>query len=384
MEKIRLGLVGVGNMGTSHVMKLMDGEVNRCELVAICDINQKRIDAMTKKYGDQLNYYTAYDEFLNHDMDAVLIATPHYDHPVMGMAALEKDLHILVEKPIGVYTKAVEELNQKAEDSGKVFGIMYNQRTNPLYQKARDLIRRGELGELVRVHWTITNWYRSQRYYSSGGWRATWEGEGGGVLINQCPHQIDLLQWMCGMPKRIRGFCDYGKFHDIEVEDDVTAFFEYSNGATGLFVTSTGEAPGTNMLEISGDMGKLVIEDNQMTFYRNVVGTKEHTKTTEQGFYPPENWKCSIPIIGTATEHVGIMQNFTDAILDGSELLAPGNEGIYGLTISNGIHLSDWTDDWVEFPINANLYKEKLQDKIDGSTYKKVVEEAVFDMKGTH
>ena len=186
------------------------------------------------------------------------------------------------------------------------------------------------------------------------------------------------------MPKRIRGFCDYGKFHDIEVEDDVTAFFEYSNGATGLFVTSTGEAPGTNMLEISGDMGKLVIEDNQMTFYRNVVGTKEHTKTTEQGFYPPENWKCSIPIIGTATEHVGIMQNFTDTILDGSELLAPGNEGIYGLTISNGIHLSDWTDDWVEFPINANLYKEKLQDKIDGSTYKKVVEEAVFDMKGTH
>jgi predicted dehydrogenase len=384
MDKLRIGIVGFGNMGSSHVRHLMEGHVDRCELVAVCDINETRLDKIQKEYDEKLTYYTEYIEFLDHDMDAVLIATPHYDHPVMGMAAIDKGLHILVEKPIGVYTKAVEELNQKAQASGKVFGIMYNQRTNPIYQKARDLVQSGELGELVRVNWTITNWFRSQRYYDSGGWRATWEGEGGGVLLNQCPHQLDMIQWICGMPKRIRGFCDYGKFHNIEVEDDVTAFFEYENGATGLFITSTGEAPGTNRLEISGDMGKLVIEDNTMTFYRNRVATRQHSDTTPEGFKPPENWTCQIPVEGSATEHVGIMQNFTDAILDGTDLLAPGNEGIYGLTISNAIHLSDWMDDWVELPIDGNLYYDRLQEKIQESTYTKKVKEVVFDLKGSH
>lgn len=384
MNKIRLGIVGVGNMGASHVAKLMEGQVKRCELVAICDINKKRLNAMEDKYKDKLAYYESYAEFLTHELDAVLIATPHYDHPVMGMEALNADKHILVEKPIGVYTKKIEELNAKAASLNKVFGIMYNQRTNPLYQKARDMLKSGELGELVRVNWTITNWFRSQRYYNSGGWRATWEGEGGGVLLNQCPHQLDMIQWICGMPERIRGFCDYGKFHEIEVEDDVTAFFEYPNGATGLFITSTGEAPGTNRLEISGDRGKLVIENEEMTFYRNRIGTQEYSNTTSEGFKPPENWKCSIPVEGKTTEHVGIMQNFTDAILDGEELLAPGNEGIFGLTISNAIHLSNWIDSWVELPIDSDLYYEKLQEKIKNSTFSKEVEEVVFDLKGSH
>lgn len=384
MNKIRIGIVGVGNMGASHVAQLMEGQVKRCELVAICDINKQRLDIMEEQYGEQLAYYEKYQEFLVHDMDAVLIATPHYDHPTMGMQAIAADRHILVEKPIGVYTKAVEALNQKAQESDKVFGIMYNQRTNPLYQKARDMLISGELGELVRVNWTITNWFRSQRYYNSGGWRATWEGEGGGVLLNQCPHQLDMIQWICGMPKRIRGFCDYGKFHNIEVEDDVTAFFEYPNGATGLFITSTGEAPGTNRLEISGDQGKLVIENNEIIFYRNIMGTQEYSNTTSEGFKPPENWKCIIPVEAKATEHVGIMQNFTDAILDRTPLLAPGNEGIFGLTISNAIHLSSWIDDWVELPIDNEVYYEKLQEKISKSTFSKEVEEVVFDLKGSH
>lgn len=385
MEKMRLGIVGVGNMGSSHVAKLMEGQVKRCDLVAVCDNNADRIDRIRSSYGDKLSYYEDFEAFIEHEgLDAVLVATPHYDHPVMGMKALEKGKHILLEKPVGVYTKIVEELNEKAKASGKVFGAMFNQRTTPIYKKAKEMVESGELGELVRVNWTITNWFRSQRYYDSGGWRATWEGEGGGVLLNQAPHQLDMIQWICGMPKRVRGFCDYGKFHNIEVEDDVTAFFQYPNGATGLFITTTGEAPGTNRLEISGDKGRLVIENNEMTFYRNTVGTREYSDTTDQGFYPPENWTCKIPIQGTATEHVGIMQSFTDAILDGKELLAPGYEGINGVSISNAIHLSDWTNDWVELPLDADRFHKMLQEKIENSTFKKEVKEVVFDLSNTH
>ncbi len=384
MDKLRLGIVGVGNMGSSHVEVLMAGKVSRCELVAVCDKNPLRLDAVKEKHGEKLSYYEDFADFLNHDMDGVLIATPHYDHPIMGMAALEKNLHILVEKPVGVFTKNIEALNEKAEKAGKIFGVMFNQRTNPLYQKARELVQNGELGELVRVNWTITNWFRSQRYYDSGGWRATWGGEGGGVLINQCPHQLDMIQWICGMPKRIRGFCSYGKFHNIEVEDDVTAYFEYANGATGLFVTSTGEAPGTNRLEISGDLGKLVVENNEIVFYRNRVGTQEYSNTTKEGFKAPENWKCIIPVEGSATEHAGIMQNFTDAILDGSALLARGDEGKNGVAISNAIHLSDWTDAWVELPIDADLFYDKLQEKIQQSTFAKKTEDVVLDLRGSH
>ncbi len=384
MSIVKIGIVGIGNMGTSHVKKLMDAEVERCELVAICDINPQRLEAMKDLYGEKLAYYECYDEFLNHDMDSVIIATPHYDHPPMGMAAIEKGKHILVEKPIGVYTQDVMLLNQKAEESEKVFGIMYNQRTNPLYQKAREMVQSGELGELVRVNWTITNWFRSQRYYNSGGWRATWCGEGGGVLLNQCPHQLDMIQWICGMPKRIRGFCDYGKFHNIEVEDDVTAFFEYANGATGTFITSTGEAPGVNRLEISGNKGRLVVENNEIVFYRNRVGTREHSNTTEEGFKPPENWKCLLPVVGKATEHMGIVQNFVNAILDGETLLAAGDEGIYGLTISNSIHLSSWIDDWVTLPIDSEAFYQLLQEKIQQSTYTKKVDTVVLDVKGSH
>src|SRR5690606_34449403 len=232
---------------------------------------------------------------------------------------------VLVEKPAGVYTKQVRQMNEAAAKSGKVFSIMYNQRTNPLYVKLRELISSGELGEIRRTNWIITNWYRSQAYYNSGGWRATWAGEGGGVLINQDPHQLDLWQWTIGMmPTRVRAFCHFGKYRNIEVEDDVTAYVEYENGATGVFVTTTGEAPGTNRFEISGDRGKMVIEDGKMTFWRLRVGESEFNASNTSSFAQPECWKCEIPVNGEGPGHMGITQNFVDAILKGTPLIAPG------------------------------------------------------------
>jgi len=384
MESVRIGIIGIGNMGTHHARNIFEGKVNGGKLTAICDINPERIAWAHKSLPGVKTYENADELFNSGEIDAVIIATPHYDHPPLAIKAFSKGLHVLTEKPAGVYTAQVREMNEAAEKSGKVFGIMYNQRTNPLYQKLRDLILSGELGEIKRNIWIITSWYRPQSYYDSGGWRATWAGEGGGVLLNQDPHQLDLWQWICGMPKRVRAFMAFGKYHDIEVEDDVTAYVEYENGATGLFVTSTGEAPGTNRFEISGDRGKIVVEEGKLTFWRNRIGERQFNREWKGGFGQPECWKCEIPIEGTETAHVGIMNNWVSAVLNGTPLLAPGVEGIKGLSISNAMHLSAWLDDWVEIPFDDALFYEKLQERIRNSSFKKSANEKVLDVEGTY
>ncbi|NLU53354.1 MAG: Gfo/Idh/MocA family oxidoreductase [Clostridiaceae bacterium] len=386
MKEVRIGIIGIGNMGTSHARNLAKGQVPGGKLSAVCDINPERLHWARNELGEGIQLFDNSDAFFSSgSADAVIIATPHYDHPTLAIKAFEHGLHVLVEKPAGVYTKQVCLMNEAAVKSGKVFGIMYNQRTNPLYQKLKELIQSGELGELKRTNWIITNWYRSQSYYDSGGWRATWAGEGGGVLLNQDPHQLDLWQWTCGMPKRVMAFMSFGKYHDIEVEDDVTAYVEYENGATGVFITSTGEAPGTNRFEVTGDRGKIVIEDDKLTFWRLRESEREFNKRYKGGFGEPECWKCEIPITGEFTQHVGIMRNWVDAITKGSALLAPGIEGINGLHISNAMHLSAWTGSWVDIPVDEDLFYEKLQEKIKTSTYKKkVVQSTTLDVSGTH
>lgn len=387
LENVKVGIIGIGNMGSSHSLYLNNGEVPGAVLTAVCDQNPERLKWAKETLGENIQMFDNTESFFEFgDIDAVIVATPHYDHPPLAIKALQKGIHVLVEKPVGVFTKNVRELNEVAEKSGKVFGIMFNQRTNPLYQKLRDLVQSGELGEIKRTNWIITDWYRSQSYYDSGGWRATWAGEGGGVLANQDPHQLDLWQWTSGlMPKRVRAFCGFGKFHNIEVEDDVTAYVEYENGATGVFVTSTGDAPGTNRYEISGDRGKLVVEDGKLTFWRLRQSEREFNREYKGGFGEPECWKIDIPIKGEATQHKGITTNWVNAILHGTELLGPGEEGIKGLEISNAIHLSAWTDDWVDLPINEDLFYSKLQEKIKTSTFKKnIVADRTLNIQGTH
>ena len=386
MDKVKIGIIGIGNMGSSHAVNIKNGKVENAKLTAICDINPDRLDWAAKELGEEVKYYDNTDEFFaNADIDAVMIATPHYDHPTLAIKAFDNDLHVLTEKPAGVYTKQVKEMNEAASKSDKVFSIMYNQRTNPLFQKLKDLIESGELGDLKRTNWIITSWYRPQSYYNSGGWRATWEGEGGGVLLNQNPHNLDLWQWTCGMPKRVRAFCYFGKYHDIEVEDDVTAYVEYESGATGVYVTSTADAPGTNRLEVTGDRGKIVIENNKLTFWRLRTPEREFNEEYTGGFGQPECWECDVPVNGKETAHVGIMNNWVDAILNGTELLSPGEEGINGLMISNAMHLSAWTDDWVDLPIDEDLFYEKLQEKIKDSTFEKdAAEDNTLDVSGTH
>jgi len=388
MDKVRIGIIGIGNMGTGHLRYLSAGKVQGAELTAVCDTRPERLEWVKSQLGDRVQLFDSAEKlFASGSVDGVLIATPHYDHPVLAIEAFSHGLHVLIEKPAGVYTKKVREMNEVAAKSGKTFGIMFNQRTNPIYQKLRDLISSGELGEIRRTNWIITNWYRSQSYYDSGGWRATWAGEGGGVLLNQDPHQLDLWQWTIGMmPTRVRAFCHFGKYRNIEVEDDVTAYVEYPNGATGVFVTTTGEAPGTNRFEITGDRGKIVIEDGKMTFWRLRVPEPEFNRTYKGGFGQPECWKCEIPVAPEKENpHMEITQNWVDAILKGTPLLAPGEEGIKGLTLSNAMHLSTWTDNWVNLPIDEDLFYELLQERIRNSKFVKDPNVSVtLDVSGTH
>ncbi len=394
MAQVRFGIIGIGNMGGSHMRYLSAGKIEGAVLTAVCDNQPEKLDIakkyLTENHPDlKVSYFEDYKDLMTSgEVDAILIATPHYLHPTIGIEGFKHNLHVLSEKPIGVYTKQVLELYEAAKKSDRVFGIMYNQRTNPLYQKVRQIIQSGELGELKRCVWIITNWYRTQAYYNSGGWRATWKGEGGGVLTNQCPHNLDLWQWMFGMPTKVRGFCYEGKYHDIEVEDDVTAYAEYANGATATFITTTGEAPGTNRLEISGDLGKIVVEGDKLHYTKLASPERKFCFESPNGFDIPEKEEIDLNITrdkNTLYDHQGITLNFTRAILYGEELLAPGLEGINGLQISNAIYLSSWLDKTIELPVDPELYFAELSKKIENSKYeKKDVKETVADLSGTY
>ncbi len=387
--RINVGIVGIGNMGTAHARSIFNGEIPGARLEAVCDIDEERLQWVKNNLGEDITLYDNDEDFFADDnLEAVVIATPHYDHPPQAIKGFEHNLHVLIEKPAGVYTRQVREMNERAEQNDLVFAIMYNQRTRPVFQKLRDLIESGELGEIRRTNWIITDWYRSQSYYDSGGWRATWAGEGGGVLINQNPHNLDLWQWTCGLPRRVRAFCYFGKYHDIEVEDEVTAYVEYENGATGVYVTTTADAPGTNRFEVTGNRGKIVIEDDELTFWRLRTPERTFNKEYEGGFGSPETWKCDIPTGGRTTSHRGILTDWITAIKeneDSSALLAPGREGIKGLEISNAMHLSSWLGDWVELPVDEDLFYEELQKRVRDSDYEEGTQESkTLDVEGTH
>ncbi len=386
MDQVRYGVIGIGNMGTQHTDYLFHGKVEGATVTAACDLKQERLDWVKEMSGGAIACFTDYRDLLKSGLcDAVIIAVPHYLHPIIGIEAFEAGLHVLSEKPIGVFTQNIHDFIAAAKKSGKAFGIMYNQRTNPTYQKVREMVQSGQLGQLKRCVWIITNWYRTEAYYRSGGWRATWEGEGGGVLLNQSPHNIDLWQWIFGMPTRLRAFCEFGKYHDIEVEDDVTCYAQYENGATGVFITTTGEFPGTNRLEISGTLGKLVYEEGKLTFYKLGIDEREFNAGTTSSFASIPYEKLDVSVEDGGKQHVGITQNFTDHILHGTPLLAPGEEGIHMLTLANAMMMSTWEDDWVSLPIDAEAFRAHLNKQIRTSTHEKKQDApgGVADLSGT-
>ncbi len=303
------------------------------------------------------------------EVDAVLIATPHYSHATIGIEALDAGLHVLMEKPLCVHKAVCERLLAAHREKKQVFAVMFNQR--PYYRKLREMIRDNELGTIRRINWIVTHWFRTAVYYASSSWRATWGGEGGGVLLNQSPHQLDLWQWLFGMPSKVRAFCQFGRYHDIEVEDDVTAYFEYENGTTGVLITSTGEAPGTDRLEIAAENGRVTIENDRFHWTRNVVPMSKFSKEAPDGFAKPATSEVELPIAGHGGQHNEVLQNFVDAILSGECLIAPAEEGIHSVELANAMLFSSGTDTTVSLPIDARLFERWLAEKIKNSSLRK-------------
>ncbi len=372
MNSVRLGIIGMGNIGSHHATYLLDGKVKRVELKAVSDAFPDKL-AHYKQRG--LKVFSDGEELIRSgEVDAVIIATPHYQHTSLGIAALKAGLHIMVEKPISAHKADAERLIAvRRQHPKQVFGAMFQMRTESRYAKIKKLIAEGQLGQVVRLTWIMTDWFRTEAYYASGGWRATWKGEGGGVLINQCLHQLDMLQWLLGMPARVRSFVQLGRFHNIEVEDNVTAYLEFPNGGTGTFISTTGEAPGTSRLELAGEMGKLLLENDTLLFFRNEVSMLQHSKSSRLGFQKPDAWKIEIPISSEPAQHAILTQNFVDAILDGVPLIAPGEEGIHSIELANVLLYSGLMDKTIELPLDSAAYEKKLNELIAASKYEKKV-----------
>jgi predicted dehydrogenase len=378
MNTLRVGLIGMGNIGRHHAGYLLEGKVPRCELTAVCSTSPHKLQDYARRglkvFGD------AAELLRSGACDAALIATPHYQHTTLGLAAFEAGLHVMVEKPISAHKADAERLIAVARARpAQKFAAMFQLRVEPRYLRMRKLIEDGELGRILRVNWINTDWFRTEAYYASGGWRATWKGEGGGVLINQCLHNLDTLQWLLGLPARVRGFCRLGRFHAIEVEDDVTACLEWPDGASGVFISNTGETPGTNRFEIAGSRGRLVLENNKLAFTRNDADCLDYSRAAKSGFAKPDVWQAALPFENAPAPHATLMQNFVEAILDGAPLIAPGEQGLGSVELANAILYSSLLGQTVELPLDGAAYERKLHELIAGSKLEKKVVAATND-----
>ena len=371
MKTLKTAVIGIGNIGSVHANCIYSGEIKGLNLVAVCDLNSEKLEKFCEKYSG-VETFTDYKQLITSgQLDAVIVSVPHPMHSEIASFALKNGLHVLVEKPIDIAVSVANKLIQIAEKSNKVFAIMFNQRTNPLFIKAKEIFESGLLGELKRTVWVVTNWYRTQHYYDSGNWRATWAGEGGGVLLNQAPHNLDIWQWICGMPSEVTAFCDVGKYHDVEVEDDATIVTRYENGAMGTFITSTGECPGTNRLEISGSKGKIIIENGVLKWWRLKEDERDFCFNSSESF---PNVQCDYEEIlpeKEETAHKGILQNFANAIIKGETLISKGSDGIKELSISNAAYLSSWLGNVpVKLPFDEEKFDALLNEHREASAFK--------------
>lgn len=375
MKSVRLGLVGLGNMGQKHRSLLREGQVRGLELIAICG----RPQTLPEPVAGETQFTDVQEMIRSGLIDALLIATPHFSHTTIGIAALEAGLHVCVEKPLSVHKADCERLLAAHRAPGQVFAAMFQMRTEPLWQAVQRLVASGELGAIRRIHWDCSDWFRSEFYYASGGWRATWRGEGGGVLLNQCPHHLDLFQWIFGMPQQVHGFCQFGRYHQIEVEDDVTAYFRYADGSHAVFNTSTGETPGQQRLEIIADRGRVTVHPEKISWIKNLVPMNEWSLESPSGFAKPETGLVEFPITTRGGQHGEILQNFADAILHGTPLLTPAAEGLHSIELANAILLSAWQGRTVDLPLDGALYERELLHRANTSTFqKKVLDPAKF------
>lgn len=367
MQKVRIGVIGLGGMGQAHIDKIK--EIPEAELTAVSDVDSQ----ITKKISQEQKVpgFSNYEKLLESSLvDAVIIATPHYFHPEIGIKAIKKGIHCLSEKPIAVSVAAADKFLQAAKKNSVVFAIMYQKRTLPEIRLAKKLIKSGRLGKIKRTSLIEPN-YRTQAYYDSGTWRATWKDEGGGVLINQAPHGIDLFLLLGGMPNRVTAKVRT-RLHNIEVEDEACALLEYPSGAWGYYYTTTNEVPSATLMEISGDKGKLLYQDGSLKFYSVRSSIAEFTFSSKDMWASPEVVEEELELPQCETGHKEIIRNFCRSILFKEELITPGEEGIWTIEFINALILSGKKNKPVDIPVNREEYEELLEDLKKISQEKKV------------
>ena len=356
MDRIRMGIVGFGDMGFKHAQAILK-EVPEARLCAVATRNARNIGRLRAlPGGDAVQVFdTPAQMYASGEIDAVLIASLHRAHVAQATEAFAAGMHVLLEKPVAVSTAEARALVRAADESGRAFGAMFNVRTNPVYRRMKEIVDSGEMGGIRRTSMIVTDWFRAQSYYDSGAWRATWRQDGGGVLLNQAPHSLDLWQWVCGMPVRVRAFCGLGRWHDIEVEDDVTAYAQYEGGATGTFVTGTGEAPGTNRFEISLDGGQLVCENGRLLCTRTEVPVSRFIREYPGGYGKPGMRTEDITPNEPYPMHAGVTRAFCRHILYGEPMIADGREGMHSLMLANAMLLSAHAERTIPLPFDAAL-----------------------------
>lgn len=378
MKKIRFGLVGCGVMGKAHISYIRQFSQD-AELVGLCDVNRELAESLAAELGAKA--YSDYKELINkNNIDAVIIATPHYYHPDIAIWAFENDVHVLCEKPIAVHVKDANRMIEAYKRHSHLkFGVVYSRRTAPLWRELKELIDRGELGRIYRIDWTITDWFRTECYYSSGGWRGSWSGEGGGVTVNQCPHQFDLFYWLFGLPDRLIAIGGFGKYHrNITVDDEIIAMGEWNDGKVFTLKVSTSEYPGSNRLEIASDRGILEVSEkvaDVINFRRTMDSVEYVIRNSTTWTSGTKVWEVKIPIIrrndyeGTQCD---IVRNFIDCLLGReSDLIAPGVEGLGSVMLGNALVLAGFYKRWVELPIDADEYLAFLNERIEEEKKKK-------------
>jgi predicted dehydrogenase len=362
MEPLRLGLVGLGNMGRGHLEK--EQGLDEVRIVAVADVVAEAVAGARERYG--VRGFGSPDELIDSgEVEAVLIATPHPFHAPIAIRAAECGLHVLSEKPLAVAVSEADAMLEACRRAGVLLGVMFQQRTDPVYRRAREIVQSGALGELYRTTMIANAWYRPQAYYDSGAWRGTWQGEGGGVVMNQAPHSLDLFVWLGGRPNRVEGRA-WTRGHRVEVEDTVAATLEYPNGATGYLYTTTAEWPGENRVELVGDRGKLVVQNDRLRLYRLERPLGEDLATNPAPFGKPTGAWEDVAVEPEPSGHAQVVRRFAGAVRRGEPLVATGEDGLAALELGNALLLAGFTRRPVDLPLDRAAYDAFLAEKRAG------------------
>ena len=374
MDKVRFGIIGVGGMGNGHARNMPF--IPEVELTAVCDIAQGALNKAMEAYS--VPGFDKHEDLLNSGLvDAVIVATPHYLHPPIAVAAMNKGIHVISEKPIAVTVAGAEWMINTAEKTGVAFSVMFQQRSFPVYQAAKKLVNEGRLGSLYRTLIVDTH-FRSQAYYNSAGWRATWKGEGGGVLLNQAPHGMDIFTWLAGMPSKVVAQVNTRQ-HDIEVEDEASALLEYSNGAVGYIIESVNEIPNGTRIELCGEYGKLLVDNQQLKFWGVVPGVRTYSDASTEMWGRPESESEEVMLEERWQGHSAIVNNVALAIMKGEPLISPRSDAIYSLELANAMLLSGHSGNPVTLPVDRESYNKFIEEKQASSKEKDVVDQRITD-----